>query len=67
MGPRFRAAQLFFSIACEVSLLVTGSVDAQPLPRSVTVAANPPGTVFYALASGLSKVASEGSPMQLVV
>ena len=30
-------------------------------PRSVTVASNPPGTVFYALASGLAKVASEGT------
>ena len=41
--------------------------DAQSLPRSVTVGSNPPGTVFYALASGLSKVASEGAPFQMVV
>ena len=40
---------------------------AQQLPRSVTVASNPPGTVFYALASGLAKVASDGAPMQMVV
>jgi TRAP transporter TAXI family solute receptor len=67
MAPRLRAAQFFFSIALDLLLVVISSLDAQPLPRSVTVAANPPGTVFYALASGLAKVASEGSPMQLVV
>src|SRR5262245_42839165 len=39
---------------------------AQPMPRSVTIGSNPPGTVFYALASGLAKIASEGGP-QLVV
>jgi len=67
MAPRLRAAQTFVSIAIILLLVVISSSDAQPLPRSVTVASNPPGTVFYALASGLSKVASEGSPMQLVV
>ena len=41
--------------------------NAQPMPRSVTVAANPPGTVFYALASGLSKIASDGAPFSMVV
>jgi TRAP transporter TAXI family solute receptor len=40
---------------------------AQQLPRSVTVGSNPPGTVFYALASGLSKIASDGAPFQMVV
>jgi TRAP transporter TAXI family solute receptor len=41
--------------------------QAQQLPRSVTVAANPPGTVFYALASGIAKVVSEGASFQMVV
>jgi TRAP transporter TAXI family solute receptor len=67
MAPRLRAAQFFLSFVFELLLFAIGLADAQPLPRSVTVASNPPGTVFYALASGLSKVASEGSPMQLVV
>ena len=50
-------------------LLMVSAVPAssQQLPRSVTVASNPPGSVFYALASGLSKVASEGAPFQMVV
>ena len=45
----------------------SASANAQELPRSVTVASNPPGTVFYALASGLAKVASEGAPFQMAV
>jgi TRAP transporter TAXI family solute receptor len=48
-------------------LSVSASAIAQELPRSVTIASNPPGTVFYALASGLAKVASEGAPFQMVV
>src|SRR5262252_1865336 len=40
---------------------------AQPAPRSVTIGSNPPGTVFYALASGLAKVVSEATPVQMTV
>jgi TRAP transporter TAXI family solute receptor len=50
-----------------LALLAPLSADAQQLPRSVTVAANPPGTVFYALASGFAKVVSEGASFQMVV
>ena len=55
------------SIVLGLLLLSLASVSAQQLPRSVTVASNPPGTVFYALASGLSKIVSDGAPMQMVV
>jgi len=55
-------AAIFFALQ-----LFLMPAQAQQLPRSVTVAANPPGTVFYALASGLAKVASEGAPFQVVV
>jgi len=34
---------------------------AQQMPKAVTIGANPPGTVFYALASGLALVAGEGA------
>lgn len=44
-----------------------GSTEAQPLPRSLTIGSNPPGTVFYALASGLAKFGSEGAPFQITV
>ena len=66
--PAGRSA-LRFSVVGYValSLLLLDPVDAQQLPRSVTVAANPPGTVFYALASGIAKVVSEGASFQMVV
>ena len=50
-----------------LSLLVVSALAAQSQPRTLTVASNPPGTVFYALASGLAKVASDGAPFQMVV
>ncbi|MBI2370265.1 MAG: TAXI family TRAP transporter solute-binding subunit, partial [Deltaproteobacteria bacterium] len=37
------------------------------LPRSATIGSNPPGTVFYALASGVAKVVSGATPIQVVV
>jgi TRAP transporter TAXI family solute receptor len=57
----------FVSTVLSLALLAPILADGQPLPRSVTVASNPPGTVFYALASGIAKVASEGAPFQMVV
>jgi len=34
------------------------------LPKSVVIGTNPAGTVFYALAGGVAKVASEATPIQ---
>jgi TRAP transporter TAXI family solute receptor len=48
-------------------LLACVVASAQQLPRSLTIGSNPPGTVFYALASGLAKFASEGAPFQMTV
>jgi TRAP transporter TAXI family solute receptor len=48
-------------------LLTIGSAEAQQLPKSVNIGSNPPGSVFYALASGLAKVVSEATPMQMAV
>lgn len=50
-----------------LALLVAVSAHAQQLPRSVTIGANPPGTVFYAVGSGLAKVMSDALPFQAVV
>lgn len=61
-----RSSQLLSFLAFLAFCFAAGA-NAQSLPRSVTVGSNPPGTVFYALASGLSKVASEGAPFQMVV
>jgi len=41
------------------------TVPAQQLPKAVTVGTNPAGTVFYALAGGLAKVATEATAMQV--
>lgn len=60
VGSRFLVP--LAALACLVA-----SVQAQPLPRSVTVGTNAPGTVFYALASGIAKVASDAGPIQTTV
>src|SRR5919198_6581231 len=48
-------------------LFAAGSASAQQLPKSVAIGSNPPGSLFYALASGLAKVISEATPMQAQV
>jgi TRAP transporter TAXI family solute receptor len=48
-------------------LLTIAPAEAQQLPRSVTLATNPAGTVFYALGSGLAKVATGATPIEVVV
>ena len=59
---RFSQLSLFW---LGLALFGAVSAEAQPLPRSVTIASNPPGTVFYALASGLAKVASEAGRFRI--
>src|SRR5687767_6017021 len=54
-------------ISSTLVFLLAAMLDAQSQPRTLTVASNPPGTVFYALAGGLAKFASEGAPFQMVV
>ncbi len=46
-------------------LLISHMALAQQLPKAVTIATNPAGSVFYALAGGLAKVATEATPMQV--
>lgn len=50
-----------------VGLLFTTSVHAQQLPRVVTIGSNPPGSAFYSVASGLSKVVTDAGPFQMSV
>jgi TRAP-type uncharacterized transport system substrate-binding protein len=40
---------------------------AQTAPPAASIGANPPGTVFYAVASGLAKVAGEAGTARLTV
>ena len=58
---------LSLSILLAWTIFAGDSARAQALPRSMTIGSNPPGTVFYALASGLAKFASEGAPFQITV
>jgi uncharacterized protein len=48
-------------------LLALDVGQAEQLPKSVNIGSNPPGSVFYALASGLAKVVSESTPIQMAV
>ncbi len=48
-------------------LLALDVGQAEQLPKSVNIGSNPPGSVFYALASGLAKLVSEGTPIQMAV
>jgi TRAP transporter TAXI family solute receptor len=40
------------------------AAQAQQLPKSIAIGSNPPGSLFYALGSGLARVISEASPIQ---
>jgi uncharacterized protein len=46
------------------ALLFPFTVSGQQLPKSVAIGSNPPGSLFYALGSGLAKVISDASPIQ---
>ena len=58
--------QFFYCLFLAIFLFATEG-RAQQLPKSVAIGSNPPGSLFYALASGLAKVVSEASPMQAQV
>ena len=60
---RFRSLVVCLAFA----LLSFGIAGAQQLPKSVAIGSNPPGSLFYSLASGLAKVISESTPMQAQV
>jgi TRAP transporter TAXI family solute receptor len=55
------------TVALVAALLPPGRVEAQPLPRTVSLGTNPAGTVFYALASGFAKVIGGATPLQVSV
>lgn len=55
------------SIALVLVLAAGALTWAQQMPKAVTIGSNPPGTVFYALASGLALVAGEGALIRAAV
>ena len=51
-----------------VLTLILGALPGEAqMPKSVTIGTNPPGTVFYAVASGLAKVVSGGAGFQMAL
>ena len=66
-ATRVPSGILLAAAAIAAILLAPGPGLAQQLPRSVTIGANPPGTGFYAVASGLSKVLSGVVPFEMTV
>ena len=50
-----------------MTLFMGGAAQAQQSPRAVTIASNPAGTVFYAVASAFGKVVSESTSFQMTV
>ena len=57
---------VFFLLAC-VAVYPASADTKQKYPRIVRFAALSPGSLLHALISGLSKVASDNSPMTVVV
>lgn len=54
----------FYGWVTAAALCLAPLAHAQQLPKSVAVGSNPPGSLFYALGSGLAKVISDASPIQ---
>ena len=67
MDRLWLSGSFLLAAALCVSIAQPRFAGAQTLPPSVTAGTNSPGTLFYALASGLSKVASSGGPIQVTV
>ncbi|MDZ4342983.1 MAG: TAXI family TRAP transporter solute-binding subunit [Candidatus Binatia bacterium] len=58
---------LFIAAAFLTVLVCSVTGHAQQLPKSAGIGSNPPGSLFYALASGLAKVVCESTPIQMQV
>jgi TRAP transporter TAXI family solute receptor len=67
MTKGWKSRAVFLTSLLALVLLQLGPAQAQQLPKSVTIGSNPPGSLFYSLASGLAKVVSDASPMQAQV
>jgi TRAP transporter TAXI family solute receptor len=60
--------QAFLLMVMPLTILTQAAgAQGQQLPRAVTLGSNPAGSVFYAVASAISKVVSEGTSIQMTV
>jgi TRAP transporter TAXI family solute receptor len=55
------------SVAAGLAVLVAATLGHAQLPKQVTISTNPPGTTYYAVASGLAKVVSAHGGLAMVV
>lgn len=67
MRARRGLAGFLIAFPLAIVLFHPTAAGAQQMPRSVTIGTNPPGTVFYALTSGLAKIASDAGPIPTTV
>jgi TRAP transporter TAXI family solute receptor len=61
-----RRGNFIFALISTVLFFAT-IANAQKLPKSIAIGSNPPGSLFYALASGLAKVISDSAAIQAQV
>ncbi len=50
-----------------LAFVLIASVAASPLPKTIVLGANPPGTLFYVLCAGFGKVVSAHTPMKVEI
>jgi hypothetical protein len=62
-----RCSKVAYSLALVILVWFAGTALAQQLPKSVAIGSNPPGSLFYSLASGMAKVVSESAGIQAQV
>ena len=67
MLKRRTIGNLILAANVAMTLFMGGAAQAQQPPRAVTIASNPAGTVFYAVASAFGKVVSESTSFQMTV
>ncbi|UCE33232.1 MAG: hypothetical protein JSV40_08315, partial [Deltaproteobacteria bacterium] len=54
-------------LSLAIMLSAPPQVTAESLPKKIVFGANPPGSLYYVMAAGLSKVISAHTPMKVEV
>src|SRR5947208_1145374 len=67
MTVRLNLRRLPLTTTLAVALAIAAAVEAQQLPKSVAIGSNPPGSLFYSLASGIAKIIRQSTPVQVQV
>src|SRR2546428_11539379 len=67
MTVRLNLRRLLSTTILAIALAIAAAVEAQQLPKSVTIGSNPAGSLFYSLANGIAKIISQSTPIQAQV